>query len=303
MNIAFKRFWLSCLLGGLILTLTNGLSAQFAMEQGNTSSTNPAAGSDKEYHDLGCGGQRWTGYFAASRWDRDEVTGASVPGSQLTPKGMVEKTVPVTYRIDERGVHFPENRGNAQTWSIEIPAAGYLSFRVEPILRNALTAVRVRINGREVAQELPADGYYYSPYLRAGDRFTLLIPPGTVAYDWTDLIYHGNYSAVVVSLDEVLPNRRYYPIEGARLRRVSFPPTGGWPVYDLDGDPITIDDCTELRETTPYFDVRYEDEVKPARDGKPAGLYRTFHIREVCGGGNELRRTVRWSDLPLIPVE
>lgn len=243
---------------------------------------------EAQYYDLGCEGRAWVGYFARERWQK-----SGADEGRCSPAGT---------RLTDENVLFGSPREQAVSWTIELPADGYLSFRLQPVSSGAMAAVRVLVNGHPLPEGVAADGIFYSPFLRMGDEFTLVIPAGGVRYYWSDLLFHSNYTGVVVRPGEHLPRRRFQPVAGSKIDRVSFSDhAGSWPVYDADGDEMTLDDRYEIRDDTDLFELSYSDEVKwDAATGHPV-LERTFVIREVCMRGNVLWKTVTWSALPMLP--
>lgn len=247
---------------------------------------------DYQYFDLNCNVDPWGGYFAPDRWHcnvrKNDKLAQGPSAGQYDHYG---QTPMVVVGLD---------REVMESWSIEIPAPGYLSFRLRPAEMANTEALWVSVNDRNIDFQLRSDGLYYSPYLRTGDRFVLHIPAGKTAYHWTNLLFHTNYSSVVVRPGEKDPQRRYVPIEADLIQRVVFPADtpGQWPVFDLDGDPDTEDDQLELRSTTERFSVQYSDEIQ--EDAAGFYLQRTFVIQEQCSRGNRMVRSRRWVDLPLI---
>lgn len=251
-----------------------------------------AESSDYQYFDLNCNVDPWGGYFAPGRWHcnvrKDDDLAEAPSADEHDHYG---ETPLVVVGLDTEVM---------ESWSIEIPAPGYLSFRLKPAEMANIEALRVSVNDRDIDFRLRSDGLYYSPYLRTGDRFVLHIPAGKTTYHWTNLLFHTNYSSVIVRPGETEARRRYVPIEADLIQRVVFPSDGPgqWPVFDLDGDPETEDDRLELRSTTERFSVQYTDEIQ----ADDAGFYlqRTFVIQEQCSRGNRMLRSRRWVDLPLI---
>lgn len=247
---------------------------------------------DYLYFDLNCNVDAWEGYFAPDRWQcnvRKNSPLAEVPyGDQNDAFG------------DFPLVVVGRNHEVIETWSIDIPAPGYLSFQLMPADMANLEALSVRINDRTVRFNLRSDGLYYSPYLRIGDRFALQIPAGKATYRWTNLLFHTNFNAVIVRPKETEVAQRYVPIAADLIQRVSFPGSGPgrWPVFDLDGDAETLDDRTELRASGERFSVEYQDEVK--LDQRGFYLERTFVIQEQCSRGSRLRSQRRWAGLPIV---
>ncbi|MEL7161515.1 MAG: hypothetical protein AAFN92_12225, partial [Bacteroidota bacterium] len=197
---------------------------------------------------------------------------------------------------------FDTEREEIETWSIEIPVGGYLAFRLLAAgqERNG-EEITVSINGDTPTGSVRSSGIYYSPFLRAGDRFSINIPSGNTVYQWSQLRFHSNFTAVIVRPEAPSLAERYEPIRQGRIQRVLFPDEGygTWPVFDLDGDPLTDYDRQVLRHTTERFEVKYTDRV--IEDDGAFYLQRTFTIRERCRRGNWLRRSRKWAVLPIIP--
>lgn len=256
-------------------------------------STQPAGhsfgGSDYQYFDLNCNVGSWEGYFAPSRWERTVVS--------------VKESAPISGAAYAGGngiVVIGRHPGAEEEWSIKVPVPGYLSFRLLPANAVRKERLRVVINDREQGVNLRSDGLYYSPYLRTGDRFALRIPAGETVYAWTKLLYHTNYSAVIVRPRAANVADRYVAVEADLIQRVVFPEDGPgtWPVFDRDGDLTTLDDQTELRSSGERFNVQYTDKVIRSETG--FFLQRTFVIRENCSRGNWLKTSRRWVDLPIV---
>lgn len=247
---------------------------------------------DYQYYDLACNVNAWEGYFAPDRWKRNVV--------KAEPAAIVRIEEMDVDEQEKRLVVVGQYREVVETWSIEIPAAGYLSFRLLPARGKSEEPLRVMINDRTDAFERRADGLYYSPFLKAGDKFSLQIPAGETIYHWTNLLFHTNYKAVIVRLGEIDPGRKFVPIEAALIQRIFFLSNepGTWPTFDQDGDLNSYDDQFELRESDDRFEVDYRDEVE-VKDGR-FYLLRTFTIREKCSRGNWLKKQRRWVELPIV---
>ena len=245
---------------------------------------------DYLYFDLACNDGPFTGYFSPSRWDRQEdhaleittKVGDSAPDAVMT------------------GIMFTGPRRTTEAWSIEIPAAGYLSFHLNPPPLNRESTPSIFINGENINYQVRSDGLFYSPYLQRGDRFTLRIPAGREIFHWSSLNFHSNFNAVVVRPTERTPGKRFVPIKEGKIQRVFFPNNepGAWPIYDEDGDRSTTYDQIELRSSNHTFDVEYKD-IQVFRNGQYV-LERTFTIREKCRRANSLERSRSWAPLPLI---
>ncbi len=278
------------ILFGLFLFLGTGplLFAQLNLQEDAKSVKSPSLSEDYQYYDLACDIGEWGGYFAPSRWVRTSESG------ELGP--LAESNIEAG---ENPSIVFDWERTGVETWSIEIPAAGYLSFRLLPIV--AREAVRISVNGRNTFYQIRSDGLYYSPYLQAGDKFSLHIPASGSTYRWSHLLFHTNSNAVIVRPEETDPDKRYQPIESGRIQRVFFPDElpGTWPVFDQDGDILTSYDQVELRSSNELFEVDYLDKVVEV--GNFHVLQRTFTIRERCSRGNWLRRSREWFRLPIIP--
>ncbi len=248
---------------------------------------------DYLYFDLGCNVDEWEGYFAPDRWQK-VYEGHQDEGECLLLSERVQQTDNIA------SILFETIRSELETWSIEIPAAGYLAFHLRATSPNISGEITVSVNGETATHQLRADGAYYSPFLQAGDVFSLNIPAGSTAYRWSQLRFHTNFTGVIVRPSESAPASRYTPILEGRIQRVYFPNTGlgVWPVFDQDGDPLTTYDQQELRSSTDRFEVEYEDEI--IKKENTYYLERTFTIREKCRRGNWLRRSRTWAILPLI---
>lgn len=249
---------------------------------------------DYQYYDLACNVDAWGGYFAPDRWKRNVLK------VEPTAVARIEK-VSVDER-EKRLVVVGQYREVIETWSIEIPAAGYLSFRLLPATGKGLgeEPLRVMINDRNDVFKRRADGLYYSPFLKAGDKFSLQIPAGETVYHWTNLLFHSNYKAVIVRLGEEDSGNKFMPIEAALIQRIFFlsEEPGAWPTFDQDGDLSSFDDQSELRGSDSRFEVDYQDQVE-VEQGR-FYLLRTFTIREKCSRGNWLRKQRRWVELPIV---
>lgn len=248
---------------------------------------------DYLYFDLGCNVDEWEGYFAPHRWQK-VYEGNQDEDERLLLSESAQQTDNIA------SILFETIRSEMETWSIEIPAAGYLAFQLRATSPNISGEITVSVNGESATHQLRADGAYYSPFLQAGDVFSLNIPAGSTAYRWSQLRFHTNFTGVIVRPSESALASRFTPILEGRIQRVYFPTAGPgvWPVFDQDGDPLTVYDQQELRCSTDRFEVEYEDTVIK----KEATYYleRTFTIREKCRRGNWLRRSRTWSILPLI---
>lgn len=242
------------------------------------------------YFDLNCNVDAWEGYFAPSRWARNLRATDRFPTADS-----VAITTTAPNEVTVGGHEF-----FTEEWSIEIPVPGYLSFRLLPMEAVRTNPIQVMINDQVTTFTLRADGLYYSPYFRAGDQFVLRFPAGETKYQWTKLLFHTNYSAVIVRPAEANFGERFVPVSADLIQRVFFPSDapGKWPLFDRDGDFSTLHDQSELRSTDERFDVEYTDEVVKSKTGYL--LQRTFVIREKCSRGNWLRTSRNWVELPII---
>jgi len=286
----FHQWPLRAVLLGILLFFGTAtlLFAQLELKEGLQQQENMNVQPGYQYYDLACDIGEWGGYFAPVRWIRTSESGDLGPVAELS-----------TEADQTSSIVFDWERSSVETWTIEIPAAGYLSFRLIPIV--AREEIRISINGRNTFYQIRSDGLYYSPYLQAGDKFSLHIPASGSTYRWGNLLFHTNSNAVIVRPAETDPEKRYQPIGSGRIQRVTFPDeqAGTWPVFDQDGDSLTTFDQQELRTSNDFFEVDYTDKTVEVD-----GIYileRTFTIRERCSRGNWLRRSRNWVSLPIIP--
>lgn len=243
---------------------------------------------DYLYFDLACSAGAWSGYFAPARWNRSSSdTIMALAGEQ----------------DDAPSVVFDRSRKETSHWSIEIPAAGYLSFCLRVAPPSGISTVSIAVNDEKTDYQVRSDGLYYSPFLQQGDRFQLSIPADTAVYRWSKLVFHSNFNAVIVRPEREISSERFVPIREGNIQRVFFPSDlpGTWPVFDQDGDRETTEDQIELRSSNDRFEVEYTD--NEVLEGDYYALERTFTIREVCSRANWLRRSRRWCPLPLIVDE
>jgi hypothetical protein len=246
---------------------------------------------DYLYFDLGCNAGAWSGYFAPKRWSR-VVEEKAIVSLSATQANRDNGDVP--------SIIFEEGRKHTENWSIEIPAAGYLSFCLQPTPLVNQASVSVSINDNETDYQVRSDGLYYSPFLQRGDVFSLQIPAGTAVYYWSKLVFHSNFNAVIVRPQAVTIEKKFVPIIEGNIQRVFFPSEapGTWPVFDQDGDRSTVFDQQELRSSNERFEVEYTDNQIFTDD--TFTLERTFVIREKCSRANWLKRNRTWCTLPLI---
>jgi hypothetical protein len=251
----------------------------------------PPNSDDYLYFDLACNAGAWSGYFAPKRWNRvvEDKAIASLVATQMNHD-----------MGDIPSVVFEEGRKHTENWSIEIPAAGYLSFCLQPTPLGKQATVSVSINDNETEYQVRSDGLYYSPYLQRGDVFSLQIPAGMAVYYWSKLVFHSNFNAVIVRPQAPTIEQKYVPIIEGNIQRVFFPSDapGTWPVFDQDGDRSTLFDQQELRSSNDRFEVEYTDNQIFTND--TFTLERTFVIREKCSRANWLKRNRTWCTLPLI---
>mgnify|MGYP006924537774 CR=1 FL=1 len=252
------------------------------------SAKNIGEGEDYQYFDLACSTGAWGGYFSPERWDK-------LPSD--TSLALTDE------REDALVISFDASRRQASVWSIEIPAAGYLSFLLNVLPPTNKSTVVISVNGEETNFQVRSDGLYYSPFLQRGDRFSLRIPVDSSAYEWTKLVFHSNFNAVIVRPEEIAAADRFTPILDGNIQRVFFPSDapGTWPVFDQDGDRETTDDQLELRYTDERFVIEYVD--NELFESNSCFLERTFTIRETCSRANWLRRSRKWAPLPIIADE
>ncbi len=254
-----------------------------------------AAGLDKDYlyFDLVCNVGPFSGYFHPKRWERTDDHAFQI---SKVIEGE-DNSVPAT---EMTGIVFSGPRSLPESWSIEVPTSGYLSFRINPAPKGKDLPDFIQINNANTNYQVRSDGLYYSPFLQKGDRFTLRIPPGRELFHWSELVFHTNFSAVIVKPKAPSIAQRYVPIETGKIQRVFFPTgdPGVWPVFDKDGDRSTTFDQIELRASTDIFDVEYIDN-QVLKNGEYV-LQRTFTIKEKCRRANRMKRQRDWSQLPLI---
>lgn len=297
MKQRFIRFGVRLYAVSLLLTgAAVNLNAQaelpdYAVNEGISEWPEQDSNDDYLYFDLGCNSGAWSGYFAPQRWSRQVK---NEPQATLPPSltQLSEGGIP--------GIAFEQAREFTESWSIEIPVPGYLSFCLQPPPLSGESAVAVVINDQETDYLVRSDGLYYSPYLQRGDKFSLRIPAGMAVYYWSKLVFHSNFHAVIVRPGAKTDEQKYLAISQGSIQRVFFPSDapGTWPVFDEDGDRSTIYDQTELRSSDDRFEVEYTDN-QILNDGKFT-LERTFTIREKCTRANWLKRSRVWCTLPLI---
>lgn len=275
----------------LLLAGVRVLMAQAEMPRVITNT--PGMDDNYLYFDLACNVGPFSGYFHPKRWERTEDHAFQI-STMITEDDNMAPAREMT------GIVFSGPRSLPESWSIEVPASGYLSFRINPAPKGKDLPDFIQINNANTNYQVRSDGLYYSPFLQKGDRFTLRIPPGRELFHWSELVFHTNFSAVIVRPDAITTTQRYVPIETGKIQRVFFPSNepGVWPVFDKDGDRATTFDQIELRTSTSIFDVEYIDE-QVLKDGEYV-LQRTFTIKEKCRRANRMKRQRDWSQLPLI---
>lgn len=270
-------FW-----GGDTLCGQAGISAVYPPGGGESN--------DYIYFDLACNSGPFSGYFIPSRWTRSDDHALEI-STQLGGSDS-----------EMTGIIFTGPRRQRESWSIVIPASGYLSFCMLPAPAPNVQSVKIFINEEMVDFQVRADGLYYSPFLQRGDSFRIEVPPGKDIYHWSKLIFHSNFNAVIFRPSAKTTARRYIPIKEGKIQRVFFPSDdpGAWPVFDEDGDRSTTFDQIELRTSNEAFAVEYADN-QVLRNGAYV-LQRTFTIREKCRRANSLKSSREWAPLPLILV-
>jgi len=139
---------------------------------------------DYLYFDLACSAGAWSGYFAPERWGK--------PSS--------DTSMALTSELDHApGIVFDGSRKETSHWSIEIPAAGYLSFCLRVAPPSGISTVSIVVNDEKTDYQVRSDGLYYSPFLQQGDRFQLSIPADTAVYRWS-IAPKGRFRLSVSSL-------------------------------------------------------------------------------------------------------
>ncbi|MTB53691.1 hypothetical protein [Lewinella sp. W8] len=274
------------------ILLPAGESGYLWAQGGAMSDVQARGGSSFTYYDLGCGAREWNGYFAPERWQRSRA------------EGMTAKSVSTPNLVQDlqgnSALEFSAGQLVGEVWSIEIPAAGYLSFRLQTSAGKVPDNVSIKVNDRSSTYQVRSDGLYYSPYLKAGDLFRLEFGEGNLPVRWEQLLFHSNASGVFVYPEEKQAQRRFRAVSTGHIERVFFPDNSrsAWPIFDQDGDLRTEDDQIELRASTDQFEVNYVD--RPVEIDGQTWLNRTFIIREKCSRGNWLRRSRPWMPLPMI---
>ncbi len=283
--VTLLSFWAACNLLG------QADPTNYATTDSTPATEQVVPDEDYLYFDLGCNMGPWSGYFAPQRWER-------------IVKDSPVAALPATANHEAAGqspsIIFAEDRKDAEQWMIEIPAAGYLSFCLQPSATGKRIPVSIMINDQPSDYQVRSDGLYYSPFLQQGDRFSVLIPAGVAVYHWSKLMFHSNFNAVIVRPNAPTPEQRFVVISEGNIQRVFFPSEapGTWPVFDQDGDRTTTYDQTELRSSTERFEVDYTDNQVLNQD--TFQLERTFIIREKCSRANWLKRSRIWCTLPII---
>ncbi len=262
-------------------------SVVFSLDQGD------------QYFDLACKHQGWTGYFAPARWQTrssyadDDFVGSSAPRATVVDD------------LTRLLLNVSTGRSTEFTWYTTIPADGYLVFSVTGD-GDLAPNCRILINDQEQDAVLQDDGTYFSPYLRAGDIFSLIFFGKNQVFQWSNFTFYSNSVGVLVSAEqEIVPGperlirQSITPVPRADLTQILFASAAPeeWPVIDLDGSTYTLDDQRQLRASTFEFQLQYYDDVA-LRDGQP-WLRRHFTVVEICSGnGLELDRW--WVPLPLV---
>lgn len=289
MNMRFCYIAVCC----MAIVLTSFGKAGDLWAQGVVVGKEETAGNEAfVYFDLGCGAREWNGYFAPDRWLR-KTAGGQVAKSAAAPDLVQDAR-------GNRALQFSAGVLMGEIWSIEIPAAGYLSFSLKTSVGKVPDGVKIRVNDRTDGYQVRSDGLYYSPYLKAGDTFSLEFGGDRLPVRWEQLLFHSNASGVFIYENEQRPQRRFRAVTSGHIERVFFLDDHGskWPIFDRDGDPLTENDQVELRGSTDLFEVNYVD--RPIEIDGQTWLGRTFIIREKCSRGNWLRRSRPWMPLPMI---
>jgi hypothetical protein len=276
------------------LSFLAGGSSVLAQAEMSSILSQPASADDNYlYFDLACNVGPFSGYFHPKRWERtsDHAFQVSTMFEGADNSQSVQEMT---------GIMFLGPRSLPESWSIEIPASGYLSLRINPAPEGNDLPDFIQINNENTNYQVRSDGLYYSPFLQKGDLFTIRIPAGRELFHWSELVFHTNFSAVIVRPNVSSAAQRYVPIETGKIQRVFFPTDapGVWPVFDKDGDRTTTFDQVELRTSTDVFDVDYIDN-QVLKNGVYV-LQRTFTIKEKCRRANRMKRQRDWSQLPLI---
>lgn len=268
------------------------------------------------YYDLGCKHQGLGGYFAPDRWYKTTDFGdGGVDVTEAPNAKVVEGATGARLLVQTAG-------SDRYTWCITVPADGYMYFRLRKVgsfLSQRISSTNIGFqlfrNEEPLTYRPISDGGYYSPHLRAGDRFSIHFEGKGEEFEWADFIFYSNCVGVIVlepSQEELDSGRfradRVQPIRRAELEQIYFPfdEPEVWPVVDEDGDLITIDDQYELGSdqigdnsvTEQAFGVEVQDRLD--MHAGQFWLMRRFVFTEPCSG-NVMSADRPWLPLPLLP--
>jgi len=199
------------------LSLLAGSNTAVAQAEISAILSRPASVNDNYlYFDLACNVGPFSGYFHPKRWERTSDHTFQV--STMLEGEDNEKSVQ-----EMTGIVFLGPRSLPESWSIEVPTSGYLSFRINPVPKGDDLPDFIQINNENTNYQVRSDGLYYSPFLQKGDLFTIRIPPGRELFHWSELVFHTNFSAVIVRPEAASVGQRYVTIETGKIQRVFFP--------------------------------------------------------------------------------
>ena len=256
-----------------------------------------------------------TGYFALDRWTKKsgdggvDVTGAPncvlVEGANMAQVSIAP--------------------GRTAILEIEVPATGFAMFNWKSVGGSNLLFT-TKLN--TTRQPIERQGFYRSPRLKAGDAFAVLIENTSenhLKLEIADFEFLTNaigvtkrqWTAKTDDQNQTIFNQ-YIAIEQLPLANIIFPenlneqhaPTlnaeaylapamTGFPIYDEDGEAMTLYDQHELDQLGCAFDYRWKDAW--TLDAQGYALQRHWRITDKNGNVREHTQIIRPENISAIP--
>jgi len=258
-----------------------------------------------------------TGYFALDRWTKKsgdggvDVTGA--PNCVLVEGANIAQVSVAPGRI--------------AILEIEIPASGFAMFNWKSIGGSNLLFT-TKLNTTK--QPIERQGFYRSPRLKAGDAFAVLIENTSenhLKLEIADFEFLTNaigvterqWTAITDDQTQTIFNQ-YIAIEQLPLANIIFPENldvqhapmlnaeanlapemTGLPLYDEDGEAMTLYDQHELDGLGCAFDYSWKDAW--TLDAQGYALQRHWRITDKNGNVREHTQIIRPENISTIPDE
>jgi hypothetical protein len=239
------------------------------------------------YFTLGCNQQGFTGYFDPQRWQTRKIFGdggvdvTGAPNCKLLVQKTDDALIEVANHQDSR-------------FSVVMPASGYVSFnwRRQGGSNSPQSGLTAFVNNKQISLRSNTAG----AFLQAGNILSFQIDPTTPE------VYVIEKFTFVSEADEVLVRQwnaasashllftEYIALSNPSISDIQFPKDcrqprntqpekTGYPTFDIDGNPSTLNDVITFKESTKRLAVTWKDVFLADEQT----ILREWTITDYCG--------------------